>query len=86
MKNLLEFAVGERHCYISDRIHDKDVKHVRCEITKEMAKAMATVVGKDIGNKDYICISVNEDASYEKKRVFVYQHDFTYYLYIVWKD
>lgn len=86
-KPLTKFGLGERYSYINDRLLGKGIIHFRAEISEEMAIAMAKTVGymtdgiMGFGNKDYVCVAVDEDLV--NKRVFVYRHDFSYFLYIV---
>jgi len=81
-KKLFEYEIGERFSYIDDRLYD-GAEHTRAEISKGLAEAMAHTAGYEgpLGNKAYVCCSTDEAYG---KRTFVYFHDLSYYLYIVW--
>ena len=90
---ILEAQVGHRGSYISDALCYKDAPEAtRIEITEEMANALLGVVGWTtyrcscdgkpwMGNKEYVCV-----AAMHETRLFVYQHDSTWYLYEVGRD
>jgi len=80
---LVEYQLGERYSYINDRLYAPGTEHTRTELSEPMAEEMARMAGYQgaLGNKDYVCVHV--DPNYEK-RTFVYAHDFSYWLYIVW--
>lgn len=95
MKSILDLKVSEGSCYIGDNFISPDckAKYTRCEIPEVLAVAMVrTVKPKPIAigtsperpiiNKEYICVAVNH-SFYGNELVFVYLHDFTYYVYIV---
>ena len=90
-KPLIQYELGERYSYINDRLMHSGVKYVRSEISEELAIVMTKTVGyhaefgQDFGNKDYVCVAGYSD-SLNEKRVFVYKHDFAYWLYIVWVE
>lgn len=90
-KPLIQYEIGERYCYIADRLHRVGTLHTRSQIPAELAIAMAKTAGyhaefdREFGNKDYICVAVDDDYA-GRRRVFVYKHDFHYWLYIVWKE
>lgn len=94
-KNLTEFKVGERFDYISDRLYRVGEQFTRAEIPGELAVIMAKTVGYDVddpkffGNKTYVCVAASDFESQnhpERRRVFVYKHDFAFWLYIVWLE
>ena len=96
MSTIFDFKLGEGSCYISDNFISKDskAKYERCEISEKLAMVMIetvkpletmasggyTIPKRLIINKEYICVAKDE---YNKRSVFVYQHDGTYYLYVV---
>lgn len=88
---ICEAQVGWRGSYINDAFMRKESpRYTRIEISERMADALLRLVGWTtewdpseklirLGNKDYVCVQA-EDLD---RRLFVYQHDFNWYLYDV---
>lgn len=90
---ILEAQLGWRGSYINDAlIREESPQNTRIEISERMADALLKLVGWTtewdpseklirMGNKDYVCVLAGGELAH--RRLFVYQHDFSWYLYEV---
>jgi len=94
---LHEATVGARGSYIDDAFRRKDAPEcLRIEISEQMAIALLATVKWTVwqsfdpshegwprlANKEYVCIRAIDIAGPDRRQ-FVYQHDFSWYLYDV---